>query len=544
MTEQGRAAARLSKLSAQVVASASAPAVAGVNVSSTGAVGSRNGDDVVIVSALRTAIGKARRGNFRNTTPDTLLKAVLVATLEATGIDPNIVDDIVVGNVQLGGAYAGPARMAMFTAGFNADTAVMAVNRQCSSGLQAVANVAASIRAGYSDVGIGAGVESMSKGGGPMDAAPPPIDFEAVGDCKLARDCMTPMGTTSETVAERYGITRAMQDAMAADSHRKALEAQASGHFAAEIVPVTTVVEDRETGEESTVTVSADEGPRAGSTVERLAKLRTVFKEDGTTTAGNASQVSDGAAAVLLMRRSHAAELGLPVMGSFRGYKVVGVAPDEMGVGPAFAIPALLSAIDGVGIDDVDVFEINEAFASQAVYCVEKLGIPMAKVSAACTHSSRRAACTIIVCYYYRSLLQHATRRRGTQRRHAVRRDARSPPLHLTSRSRFLPRVYVAVRSTRSAGRSRLATHSAAPARARSRRCCTTSSARSRNSVSFRCASAPEWVPPRSSRTSSSEGDGRGACSRSCQSVVVELETIAVMNLIVLQCDVVLRARV
>ena len=359
------------------------PTVVGVRSSPTGAVGSRSGDDVVIVSALRTPIGKARRGNFRNTTPDTLLRAVLEATLSATGVDPNVVDDIVVGNVQLGGAYAGPARMAMFTAGFGESTAVMAVNRQCSSGLQACANVAASIRAGYSDVGIGAGVESMSCAGGPMDGKPPPLDYEAIGDCKLARDCMTPMGTTSETVAERYGITRADQDGMAVESNRKALDAQARGLFSDEIVPVTTTVEDRETGDESTVTVSADEGPRKGTTMERLAKLRTVFKEDGTTTAGNASQVSDGAAAVLLMRRSRAKALGLPVMASFRGFKVVGVAPDEMGVGPAVAIPALLDAV-GVSIEDVDVFEINEAFASQAVYCVRKLGIPMAKVRLHC----------------------------------------------------------------------------------------------------------------------------------------------------------------
>jgi acetyl-CoA acyltransferase 1 len=221
----------------------------------------------------------------------------------------------------------------------------------------------------------------MSKGSGLMEATPPPIDFEAVGDCKLARDCMIPMGQTSEIVAQRYGITREMQDAMAVDSHRKALDAQAGGLFLDEIVPVTTEVEDRQTGEVSSVTVRADEGPREGSTMSRLAKLRTVFKEDGTTTAGNASQVSDGAAAVLLMRRSKAQALGLPVMGTLRGFKVVGVAPDEMGVGPAFAIPALLESFDGIGIDDIDVFEINEAFASQAVYCVKKLGIPMEKVN-------------------------------------------------------------------------------------------------------------------------------------------------------------------
>ena len=204
------------------------------------------------------------------------------------------------------------------------------------------------------------------------------MNLSAVFDHPLARDSLTPMGTTSETVAERYGITRVEQDRMAFESHEKALRAQAENRFADEIVPVRTIIEDAE-GNEKEIVVTKDDGPRKGTTMEKLAKLRTVFKEDGTTTAGNASQVSDGAAAVLLMRRSKAKALGLNILGSFRGFKCVGVLPDEMGVGPAAAIPALLSDV-GVDINAVDIFEINEAFASQATYCV-KLGIPMKKVN-------------------------------------------------------------------------------------------------------------------------------------------------------------------
>ena len=349
-----------------------------------GQVGVRAGDDVVIVSAIRTPIGKARRGAFRQTTPDDLLLAVLQGTLARTKIDPHELGDIQVGNVQLGGSYAGPARMAMFRAGFPDAVPIAAVNRQCSSGLQAVANVACAIRAGVIDAGIGAGVESMSFGGGvaPKKGEPPkipPMNLNEVMDNKLARDSLIPMGITSETVAERYGVTREEQDKMAADSHDKALRAQREGWFDAEIVPVTVTDED-EQGNDRTTVVTRDDGPRPGSTPARLAKLRPAFKPGGCTTAGNASQVSDGAAAVLLMRRDKAARLGLPVLGAFRGFRVVGVAPDEMGVGPAVAIPAVLEQT-ALRVADIDAFEINEAFASQAAYCVKKVGIPMAKVN-------------------------------------------------------------------------------------------------------------------------------------------------------------------
>lgn len=341
--------------------------------------GEKGEGDVVIVSALRTAIGKARKGCFKDTTPDILLTKILKGTMDRLRLDPREIEDIAIGNVQMGGAYAGPARMAQLIAGFPETTPLYSLNRQCSSGLQAVANVAESIMSGRIDAGIGCGVESMTNGGGVKDAKMPPIDLNAVFECELARQCLTPMGITSENVASRYGITRAQQDAMAVVSHAKALKAQATGLFSDEILPIQVTWEDKE-GEEQEITVTKDDGPRPGTTVAGLAKLRAVFKKGGSTTAGNASQVSDGAAAVVLMRRSKAVELGMPILGAMRGFQVVGVKPDEMGVGPAVAIPAICE-MTGIKVSDVDIFELNEAFASQAVYCVQKLGIPMEKVN-------------------------------------------------------------------------------------------------------------------------------------------------------------------
>jgi acetyl-CoA acyltransferase 1 len=262
------------------------------------------------------------------------------------------------------------SRLAMLQAGFPASIPIHAVNRQCSSGLQAIIHIANMIRSGSIDAGIGAGVESMSM----TQQQTPVVDWAAIGDHKLATEATTPMGTTSETVAARYGITRKKQDACAAESQRRALAAQSAGLFEEEIVPVMP--------EGGDAPVTADEGIRAGTTAAKLAKLRASFKEDGTSTAGNSSQVSDGAAAVMLIRRDAYHRLGLstPVMGIVRAFSVVGVAPDEMGVGPLYAIPPALTKA-GITKDQVDVYEINEAFASQYVYCAEALGLDMAKVN-------------------------------------------------------------------------------------------------------------------------------------------------------------------
>ncbi|NWX76947.1 THIKA thiolase, partial [Alca torda] len=210
-----------------------------------------------------------------------------------------------------------------------------------------------------------------------------------------ARDCLIPMGITSENVAEKFGVSRKKQDAFALASQQKvhlfsyscdvtipldrAAKAQQMGLFKTEIVPVKTTVLDNQ-GNQKTITMHQDEGIRPSTTLEGLAKLKPAFKEDGSTTAGNASQVSDGAAAVLLAKRSKAAQLGLPVLGVLRSFAVVGVPPDVMGIGPAYAIPVAVEKA-GLTLNDIDIYEINEAFASQAVYCVEKLGIPMEKVN-------------------------------------------------------------------------------------------------------------------------------------------------------------------
>ncbi|NWZ90119.1 THIKB thiolase, partial [Nesospiza acunhae] len=219
-------------------------------------------------------------------------------------------------------------------------------------------------------------------------------------DNPKARDCLIPMGITSENVAEKFGVSRKKQDAFALASQQNSLalhlqniltfhtlffyftraaKAQQMGLFKTEIVPVKTTIADNE-GNKKTITVHQDEGIRPSTTLEGLAKLKPAFKEDGSTTAGNASQVSDGAAAVLLAKRSKAAQLGLPVLGVLRSFAVVGVPPDVMGIGPAYAIPVAVEKA-GLTLNDIDIYEINEAFASQAVYCVEKLGIPMEKVN-------------------------------------------------------------------------------------------------------------------------------------------------------------------
>ncbi|KAI7848868.1 Thiolase, N-terminal domain-containing protein [Circinella umbellata] len=340
-------------------------------------VGVKSPEDVVIVSALRSAITRARKGGFKDTLPEEILSGVFQGVLKQTKIDPSLVNDIAVGNVLPAGGGATNARMAALHAGFPDTTSVNTVNRQCSSGLQAVVQIATAIQTGLIEVGIGAGVESMTKnyGAGAMSAT-----SEKIADsCPAAADCLVPMGITSENVAAEYKVDRQKQDAFAASSHTKAVEAQKNGWFKEEIVPLEAVVEDKE-GNEKTVVVDRDDGVRPGTSAESLAKLRPAFDEQGTTTAGNASQVSDGAAAVLLMKRKTAQKLGLPILGKYITSAVVGVPPRIMGVGPAYAIPVAVERA-GLKLEDIDIYEINEAFASQAVYSVEKLGVPLEKVN-------------------------------------------------------------------------------------------------------------------------------------------------------------------
>ncbi|KAL3620531.1 3-ketoacyl-CoA thiolase 1, peroxisomal [Castilleja foliolosa] len=334
-------------------------------------------DDIVIVAAYRTAICKAKRGGFKDTLPDDLLASVLKAVIEKTNLNPAEVGDIVVGTVLAPGSLrAMECRMAAFYAGFPDTVPIRTVNRQCSSGLQAVADVAAFIKAGYYDIGIGAGIESMTIDSiGQLKTTNPKLDSFA-----QARDCLLPMGVTSENVAERYGVTREEQDQAAVISHQRAAAAAASGKFKDEIIPVSTKIVDPTSGKTENVVISVDDGIRPNTNLRDLAKLKPAFKKNGTTTAGTASQLSDGAGAVLLMKRSLAVQKGLPVLGVFRSFAAVGVDPGVMGIGPAVAIPVAVKSA-GLDISDINLFEINEAFASQYVYCCKKLELDTKKVN-------------------------------------------------------------------------------------------------------------------------------------------------------------------
>lgn len=327
---------------------------------------------------MRTPITKGKRGGLKDTAPEFLLSVVLREAATRAKVNPADVQDIAVGNNLLPGAGEIPNRMAMFMAGFPDTTSIVAINRLCSSGLEACSIIAAKIKAGVIDIGIGSGVESMSVYD--MNSAVNVEKLsESVFEDEKARVCLMPMGETSENVAEQYGITRQKQDQMAVESHRKAYKAQQEGLFKSEIVAVKTKIKGAD-GKEKDVVISEDDGIRKETTLESLGKLKPAFKKTGTTTAGNSSQVSDGAAAVVLARRSTAKKLGLPVLAKFSGYAVKGCAPEVMGIGPAVAIPDLL-AKTGKKVSDIDIWEINEAFASQATYCVEKLGIDYAKLN-------------------------------------------------------------------------------------------------------------------------------------------------------------------
>ncbi|KAL7420354.1 3-ketoacyl-CoA thiolase with broad chain length specificity [Cryptotrichosporon argae] len=335
-------------------------------------------DDVVIVAAVRTAITKAKKGGFKDCLQEDLLKAVFVEVIERGKVDAAKIEDVAVGNVLPPGGGANVARMAQLAAGIPYTVPVNTVNRQCSSGLTAVAQIANEIKSGEIDIGIGAGVEHMTANYG-AGVLPERMSDEVLSNPEAA-DCLLPMGITSENVAKQYGIGRDVQDTFAANSFGKAAEAQKQGKFRSEIVPVKVKWTDPKTEEEKEIIVDADDGIRAGVTAESLAKLKPAFAKDGSTHAGNASQVSDGAAAVLLARRSVAQKLGLPILGKYVVSAVVGVPPKVMGIGPAFAIPKALQKA-GITKDDVDFFEINEAFASQAVMSIQHLHIPFDKVN-------------------------------------------------------------------------------------------------------------------------------------------------------------------
>lgn len=336
----------------------------------------KNPDDVVVTAALRTPLTKGGKGGFKDTAAADLLHGAFVALLERSKIDPKLVEDISVGSVLPPGGGATEFRAAALAAGFPTSTGVRSLNRQCSSGLQACVDVANAIRSGMIDVGIGAGVESMSQQYGPGAVT----EFsELLENHKEAANCKVPMGVLSEQMAKDKGVDRKSQDAFAANSYHKAIAAQKAGLFDQEIAPLKVKWTDPKTEETKEITVSKDDGVRE-VTAESLGKIRAAFAKDGSIHAGNASQISDGAAAVLLMRRSTAEKLGQTILGKYVAASIVGVPPLLMGIGPAKAIPVVLEKA-GIAVEDVDIYEINEAFASQALWCVNELGIPMEKVN-------------------------------------------------------------------------------------------------------------------------------------------------------------------
>ncbi|KAL0264855.1 hypothetical protein SLS55_000808 [Diplodia seriata] len=336
----------------------------------------KNPDDVVITLAIRTPLTKGKKGGLKDTPLEGIMLKILEQVIAKSNLDPALVEDICVGNVSDAKA-AYYIRAAMLAAGFPNTTAGSSVNRFCSSGLKAVQDIANQISAGNIEVGVGMGVESMTMGGDRLER---PFWGEVLKN-QEASDCMQPMGQTSENVGKDFNISREEQDRFAAESYRRAEVAQKAGWFDDEIAPISVTIKDPNTGEEKKVTLTKDEGPRYGTTFESLQKIKPAFLPHGDRShAGNSSQVTDGAAAVLLMKRSRAEQLGQPILGKYVAATVAGLAPRIMGIGPSIAIPKLLTQLN-ITLDDVDIVEINEAFASMAVYCKDTLKIPHEKLN-------------------------------------------------------------------------------------------------------------------------------------------------------------------
>ena len=338
--------------------------------------------DAVIVSTARTPIGKAYRGAFNDTQAQTLGGHAIAHAVDRAGIDPAEVEDVVMGAaLQQGSTHMNVARQALIRAGLPTSVPGMSLDRQCSSGLMSIGVIANRVRLGEINIGVGGGLESVSL------VQTPAMNVDRLVDPWIEAhrpDVYMTMLETAEIVADRYGVSREAQDEYAVESHRRTAAAQAARHFDAEIVPLPSVmkVKDKETGEisERSVTLDADEGVRPGTSFEGLQGLQPVFKdgqkvaEGGYITAGNASQLSDGASAHVVMAADEAERRGLSPLGMLRGTALAGCDPEEMGIGPVFAIPKLLAA-HGLKIDDIDIWELNEAFASQVLYCRDRLGI-------------------------------------------------------------------------------------------------------------------------------------------------------------------------
>ncbi len=330
--------------------------------------------DAVIVSTARTPIGRAYKGAFNATPSPTLGAHAIRAAVERAGIDGAEVDDVIIGAALQQGVQATIGRTAALRAGLPVTVAGMSIDRQCASGLMAIATAAKQIIVDRMDICVAGGVESVSMVQTPEMRLGPDMELLA-----MHKNVYMPMIDTAEVVAKRYGITREAADAYALESQRRTAAAQAEGRFDAEIVPITAKmgVKDKETGAISMhdVTLSKDEGNRADTTLEGLQKLQPVRGEGMTVTAGNASQLSDGASMCVLMDADLASKRGLTPLGRYVGMAVAGTEPDEMGIGPVYAVPKLLNRF-GLKVEDIGLWELNEAFAVQVLYSADKLGIP------------------------------------------------------------------------------------------------------------------------------------------------------------------------
>ena len=337
-------------------------------------------NEAVIVAAVRTPIGKAPRGSLRHTRPDDLAAMAIQAVLaRCPAVDPQEIEDVIFGcATPEGESGMNVARVAALRAGLPPSTPGATVNRFCASGLEAVAIAAERIRAGDADIILAGGVESMSRA--------PFLDIRTHPNPTLFRDAPNTylsMGLSVEQLARKYGITREQADAFALQSHQKAVRAQDEGLFDAEIVPVQTEVQTVDAcgrPQREAITLTRDEGPRRDTSMESLAKLKPAFRADGIITAGNASQRSDGAAAVLVTSARKADALGVKPLLRFVGYTTAALTPEDFGVAPAYAIPKLLRRT-GVGIDAIDHIEFNEAFAAQVLASNCTFEMPMARVN-------------------------------------------------------------------------------------------------------------------------------------------------------------------
>jgi acetyl-CoA acyltransferase len=335
--------------------------------------------EVVIVGAARTAIGRAPKGTLRATRPDDLAAVAIRGALErARGVTPEEIDDVILG-CAMPEAEQGMnvARVASLRAGLPITIPGLTVNRFCASGLEAIATAAAKIATGQADTIVAGGTESMSMVTfmGPT-TKPNPYLMEHAPDTYLS------MGLSVEGISREHKITREMADALSLQSHQKALAAQDAGKFAEEIVPVQVKVQEAE-GEGfdiHEIPFDRDEGPRRETSLEALARLKAAFREDGIITAGNASQRSDGAAAVVLTTRERAEQLGLKPLARFVGYAVAAVAPEQFGIAPAYAIPKLLKQT-GIKLEEIDLIEFNEAFAAQMLAADRLFPLPMERVN-------------------------------------------------------------------------------------------------------------------------------------------------------------------